>query len=93
MQRAPGTEEKPDQEVDPSVEVSQWLKDVGRRRWAPRVATVDPVAAPAPEGSGGTLRRSLLLALLLVVSLQYLYAFTTVEILSLPSLLVFVLAG
>lgn len=89
----PESLEKPDQEVDPSVEVSQWLKDVGRRRWAPRVAAVDPVAVPTLEKSGGTLRRSLLLALLLVVSLQYLYAFTTVEILSLPSLLVFVLAG
>jgi hypothetical protein len=82
-----------DQKVDPSVDVSQWLQEVGRRKWPHSQPTeVQPAleVAARPTSSTSVLRRALLLALLLVVSLQYIYAFTAVEILSLPSLLVFV---
>lgn len=82
-----------DQKVDPSVEVSQWLQEVGRREWPhSQPAGVQPALEVAFRQTGHTpaLRRTLLLALLLVASLQYVYTFTTVEILSLPSLLVFV---
>ena len=92
----PETMEKPDQEVDPSVEVSQWLQDVGRRKWScsEQVSKEELVLAPtAKQGRASVVRRTLLLALLLVASLQYVYTLTTVEILSLPSLLVFVFTG
>jgi hypothetical protein len=80
--------------VDPSVEVSRWLKEVGRRRSpSARPADQQPTPQVAARPRSGTLRRTLLLALLLVVSLQYLYASTTVEILSLPSIVVFIFAG
>ncbi len=82
-----------DQKVDPSVEVSQWLQEVGRRKWPhSQPADVQPAPEVAPHQTSHTpaFRRTLLLALLLVASLQYVYTFTTVEILSLPSLLVFV---
>lgn len=84
-----------DQKVDPSVEVSQWLQEVGRRKWPhPQPTELQPaLQAARPTSSTSVLRRTLLLALLLVVSLQYVYAFTTVEILSLPALLVFVFTG
>lgn len=83
-----------DQKADPSVDVSQWLKEVGRRRWpCPQARESAAVVASAPRRTDRPLRRTLLLALLLVASLQYLYASTTVEILSLPSLLVFVFTG
>lgn len=90
-----------DQKVDPSVEVSQWLQEVGRRKWPhpqpkevqpPEVAPAAQIGSRAPSDPP-VLRRTLLLALLLVASLQYVYAFTTVEILSLPALLVFVFTG
>ena len=84
------------QKVDPSVEVSQWLQEVGRRKWPrPQPTEVEPAleVGPRPPKSTPVIRRTLLLALLLVVSLQYVYTFTTVEILSLPSLLVFVFTG
>jgi hypothetical protein len=96
MHSTPETVEKSDQEADPSVEVSRWLQDVGRRKWnrSQRVGPDESVVAQAPRTSSTPLvRRTLLLALLLVASLQYVYAFTTVEILSLPSLLVFVFTG
>jgi hypothetical protein len=82
-----------DQQIDPSVEVSQWLQEVGRRKWPhsqPTEVQPAPQVAARPTGGTSVLRGILLLALLLVVSLQYIYAFTAVEILSLPSLLVFV---
>lgn len=84
-----------DQKVDPSVEVSRWLQEVGRRKWryAQPAEAHAPEVAPRRTGHTPSFRRALLLALLLVVSLQYVYASTTVEILSLPSLLVFVFAS
>jgi hypothetical protein len=48
------------------------------------------VLAPGKAASASPPRLALLLALLLVAALQYLYADTNVEILSLRSLLVFV---
>ena len=84
-----------DQKVDPSVEVSQWLQEVGRRKWPHTQPTEIQSAlevAPRPTSNTPAIRRILLLALLLVASLQYVYAFTNVEILTLPSLVVFVVA-
>lgn len=85
-----------DSKVDPSEEVSQWLREVGRRRW-PRSARPGigaEVPTPPRKADGGpVLRRTLLLILLLIVSLHYIYADTTLKILSLPELLVFVFTG
>lgn len=85
-----------EERLDPSVEVSQWLREVGARRWRhaqPAAAPEPPVIEQRPRREPALLRRALLLGLLLVASLQYVYTSTTVEILSLPSLLVFVFAG
>lgn len=86
-----------DHKDDPSVEVSQWLREVGRRRWLPsRVQDSECNAPTKPEvvrRDTPVLRRSLLLALALVLALHYVYADTTVEILSLRSILVFVFPG
>ena len=82
-----------DQKVDPSVEIAQWLQEVGRRKWPhSQPAEVQPAleAVPRPTSNTPAIRRTLLLALLLLASLQYLYTSTTLEILSLPSLVVFV---
>lgn len=88
---------KEDQKEDPSVEVSQWLKEVGRRRWSSSRAEEGecnvPIKPEAVRRGTPVLRRSLLLAVLLVVALNYVYADTNVEILSLRSLLVFVFPG
>jgi hypothetical protein len=75
-------------ETDPSEEVSQWLQEVGRRKWPGTCAAA--IAACQPATSASPPRLALLLALFLVAALQYLYADTSVEILSLRSLLVFV---
>lgn len=90
---APGAMEE-DQQVDPSVDVSQWLREVGRRRW-PSGRTQDAGADVPPQPARvrrdtSVLRRTLLLALLLVAALHYVYTDATLEILSIRSLLVFV---
>lgn len=86
-----------DQKVDPSVEVSQWLREVGRRRWpSTRPQDVEcnvPTPPEAVRRDTPVLRRTLLLALLLVVALHYVYADTAVRILSLRSLVVFAVPG
>jgi hypothetical protein len=79
-------EDKP----DPSVEVSQWLREVGARRWPRPQPVRDSEVVEPPRPSSPVLRRTLLLGLLLVACLQYVYASTTAEILSLPSLIVFI---
>lgn len=83
--------------TDPSEDVVQWLKEVGQRKWPiPQPSSAGcnaPSRAESPSKAAPVVRRTLLLALLLVVSLQYVYANTTLEILSLPSLLVFVFTG
>lgn len=84
-------------DIDPSEDVARWLKEVGQRKWP----SAQPLSAECnvPPGTSRTskgapvLRRTLLLTLLLIASLQYVYASTTLEILSLPALLVFVFAG
>jgi hypothetical protein len=89
----PGAMEE-DQQADPSEEVSQWLREVGRRRWSSsrtHDAETDVPPQPSPvRRDTPLLRRTLLLALLLVVGLHYVYTYTELEILSLHSLLVFV---
>ena len=84
-------------DIDPSEDVAQWLKEVGQRKWpSPQPSSADCNAPPpteSPSKGAPIVRRTLLLALLLVLSLHYVYANTTLEILSLPSLLVFVFTG
>jgi hypothetical protein len=80
-----------DRQVDPSVEVFQWLREVGRRRWpSTRKQDAEADVPTPPSRDTPVLRRTLLLALLLILALHYIYADTTVEILSIRSLLVFV---
>lgn len=86
-------------DIDPSEDVAQWLKEVGQRKWpSPQPSSAECNAPPRMEGESASkgapvVRRTLLLALLLVASLQYVYTNTTLEILSLPALLVFVFTG
>lgn len=84
-------------DIDPSEDVVQWLKEVGQRKWPGRQPSSAECNAPPPTESPSEhapiVRRTLLLLLLLVLSLHYVYAYTTLEILSLPSLLVFAFTG
>lgn len=95
---APQTVADQEDDVDPSVEVARWLREVGRRRWSRARTSTEPCAvtergARPRERTEPSVRRALLLGLLAVLLLHYVYADTAVEILSLPSLLVFVFAG
>jgi hypothetical protein len=80
---------------EPDPEVTSWLVETGRRRIA-RGLTHTPLAGTPPreaaDPSGFARMRRIMLAVLLGISgTQYLYTDTSLEIVRLPSLIVFAL--
>jgi len=78
-----------DEDSARSVELAHWLVEAGRRKPLRResIRCAVPAASGAPD-----LRRVTLLAVLGLASVQYWYLDTLLEITSLQSLIVFVLA-
>ena len=88
-------------EKDPSEEVARWLLESGRRRSTCRKSNADPAAStvvlPVLPAVQAVVRRVprwqrlSLIAVLMLAYLQYFYADTFLEILTLRSVIVFVM--